>query len=77
MIWFLMVAALLIGTPLLMFSLAALSTEIGLPAVIWLGFALLVLASALSLPAMLSVVVSCTAAWLVYRAANRLPEGES
>lgn len=76
MIWLLLIATLLIGTPLLMFSLAVLSTEIGLPAVIWLGFALLVLASALSLPAMLSVVISCGAAWLVYRAANRLPEDE-
>ena len=71
MIWIMLLLVVFVGTPMLLFSLAALATEIGLTATVSIGFVLLIAASAISLPAMLSIVATGGVIYIVYQMVNK------
>ena len=65
MFWFIAMLVIMVGIPLLLFSLTALALEIGLTATVVGGFVLLILAGAVSMPAVISLVITCGIVWLV------------
>ena len=71
MFWVISLAVIIIGTPLLMFAIASLAAEIGLVPVVTGGFVLLIMCSAVSLAAALSMAISGGIVWAVYRLLNK------
>ena len=67
MLWILILLVIFVGTPMLLFSLSALATEIGLTATVSIGFVLLIAASVISLPAAISIVATTGVIYTVYR----------
>ena len=71
MFWVMILLVIFVGTPMLMFSLASLATEIGIVPVVVGGFVLLVASSVCSLAATLSMMISGGIVWAVYRLLNK------
>ena len=71
MLWIMILLVIFVGTPMLLFSLAALATEIGLTATVTIGFVLVIAASVISLPAMLSMAATTIVAWIGYKMINK------
>ena len=70
MIWIMLLLVVFVGTPMLLFALSCLASEIGLTATVSIGFVLLIAASVISLPAMLSIVITGGIVWAVYQMVN-------
>ena len=71
MLWIMILLVIFVGTPMLLFSLAALAAEIGLTLTVTIGFVLLIVASAISLPAAISMAVSGGIVWAVAQMVNK------
>ena len=71
MLWIMILLVIFVGTPMLLFSLAALATEIGLTATVTIGFVLVIAARVISLPAMLSMAATTIVAWIGYKMINK------
>ena len=71
MLWIMVLLVIFVGTPMLLFSLAALATEIGLTATVSIGFVLLIAASVISMPAMLSIVATGGVIYIVAQMVNK------
>ena len=71
MLWIMVLLVIFVGTPMLLFSLAALATEIGLTATVSIGFVLLIAASVISVPAMVSMMITGGIVWAVYQMVNK------
>ena len=70
MLWIMLLLVVFVGTPMLLFALACLANEIGLTATVTIGFVLLIASSAISLPAMVSMVITGGIVWAVYQMVN-------
>ena len=73
MLWVMLLLVVFVGTPMLLFGLSCLASEIGLTATVTVGFVLLIAASAISLPAALSLLGTGAIVYIVYRLLNRTP----
>lgn len=71
MIWIMLLLVVFVGTPMLLFGLSCLASEIGLTATVTVGFVLLIASSAISMPAMVSMVITGGIVWVVYQIVNR------
>jgi hypothetical protein len=71
MIWIMLLLVVFVGTPMLLFGLACLANEIGLTLTVTIGFVLLIASSAISMPAMVSMVITGGIVWVVYQMVNR------
>lgn len=71
MLWIMVLLVIFVGTPMLLFSLSALAAEIGLTLTVTIGFVLLIVASAISLPAAISMAVSGGIVWAVAQMVNK------
>ena len=74
MFWFFAILVIILGPPLLMMGLALLVSELGIVPVVVGGFVLLTAAGAVSLPAAVSLVITCGVCWFVYQWASKFFE---
>ena len=72
MFWSISLAVIIIGTPLLMLATASLMADLGVVPVVTGGLVLLVVCSAVSIPAAASMVATVALIYFVYHLVNRI-----
>ena len=71
MLCIMILLVIFVGTPMLLFAMACLAAEIGLTLTVTIGFVLLIVASAISLPAATSMAVSGGIIYIVAQMVNK------